>query len=143
MPRISRLPQPAQASPDASPGLTPEKASDIIKMLFSALSAPEQERVLQDITAAVRPIAAPRAGEVLGAIVRLLPQQREWTVDEVKQEVLTSGVTATAKEVYNAVGYLVRRGHIKRVGYGRYLCAGALMVTADDFGDQPLPTEDD
>lgn len=143
---ISRFPQPEKHTPDAAaPGLTGEQASEMIRMLFGALTVTEQERVFREMEKSVRPIPAPRAGQVLGAIVRLLPRQKSkaWTTDEVKDWVAGEGIGASNKEIYNALGYLARKGHIKRVGYGRYIIDGAGMVTSDDFGEQPLPNEDD
>lgn len=82
----------------------------------------------------LRPIAAPRAGDVLEAIVKLLPRKPTWTVGDIKQEVSAKGVSASPKEVYNAVGYLTRMGHMRRVGYGRYVVDGMEVVTSDDLG---------
>ena len=56
-----------------------------------------------------------------GCFVRLLPRQQNWTIDDLKEEIASQGIAAAAKEVYNSLGYLVRKGHIRRVGYGRYL----------------------
>jgi predicted transcriptional regulator of viral defense system len=88
-------------------------------------------------------MSGPRAGEVLGAIVRLLPQRESWTVAELKQTIDERGIPATPREVYNAVSYLARKGHIRRVGYGRYLIDGVPVVTADHLGGQPSITEGD
>ncbi len=116
-----------------------EKIFDAIRTLLDALSPAEQERVLR----AVRPSATPRAGEVLGTVVRLLPSKSEWTVGEIKQDVAAAGIKATAKEIYNAIGYLRRRGHVKRHGYGRYTVAGVEIVTSDDLGGEPTRDEND
>ena len=88
------------------------------------LSPADRARVLREITEIVSPIPVARAGEVLGAIVRILPAQKRWTVDQLKQSIADQGIEATPKEVYNAVGYLARKGHIRRVGYGRYTVQG-------------------
>ncbi|MBS0247396.1 MAG: hypothetical protein JSR61_12310 [Proteobacteria bacterium] len=85
---------------------------------------------------------APRAGEVLGTIIRLLPKQKAWSVAELKQHVDQAGVQATDKEIYNAVGYLTRKGRVRRVAYGRYLVDGMLVETADDFGGESSRHED-
>lgn len=112
-------------------------------MLLSALSVPEQQRILQEVMNTLSPAATPRAGKVLGTIVRLLPHRSEWTVTDVRQEVESEGVEATTKEIYNALGYLTRKRRIKRIGYGRYLIDGAGIVTADDLGGEPGRYEDD
>ena len=90
-----------------------------IRGLVRRLPRADQERVLREVTDQVRPLVAPRAGETLGAIVQLLPRRRHWTVEEIRKE-----VGASAKDIYNALGYLTRKGQIRRIGYGRYLVGG-------------------
>lgn len=133
MAKITQIPSPADHALDQRT----EKIFDAIRTLLDALSPAEQERVLR----AVRPSATPRAGEVLGAVVRLLPSKSEWTVGEIRQDVASAGIKATAKEIYNAIGYLRRRGHVERRGYGRYIVAGVGIVTSDDLGGEPARDE--
>ena len=83
--------------------------------LLCGLLPPEQEPLLRKIVATVRPIIVPRAGNVLGAISSLLPQRPEWTTGEIKQEIKSLGMEASAKEIYNALGYLVRKGYVKQL----------------------------
>jgi hypothetical protein len=90
-------------------------------MLVNGLTPENRAHVLSEIGDIVRPIPAPRAGEVRGTIIRLLPRRKEWTVDELKQGVADTGISAEPKEVYNAVSYVARKGHIQRIGYGRYV----------------------
>src|SRR5271166_5087417 len=90
---------------------------DAIKLLLGALSAQEQDKIFQEITAMLRPISAPRARGVLGALVRLLPHRKSWTMEDIREEVKKEGVGADPKEIYNAIGYLTRKGHLQRVGY--------------------------
>jgi hypothetical protein len=111
-------------------------------MLVSTLSREEQNRLLTDLVESVRPIPAPRAGEVLGAIVKLLPRQRDWMVDDIRKRVAGTGVGASPKEIYNAIGYLARKGHVRRVGYGRYVVEGVEVQTSDDFGGATARHED-
>jgi hypothetical protein len=127
-------------SSDAA-NLRAEKISDAIKTLLSMLTLAEQHQVLQKITEAVQPIPAPRAGDVLGAVVRWIPRDSKWTVEDAKQGVAAQGVAATPKEIYNAIGYLTRKQHIRRIGYGRYLIDGAEIRTLDDFGLEPAPDD--
>jgi hypothetical protein len=87
----------------------------------------------------LRPIETPRAGEVLQMIVRILPQRAEWTARLFKEQIANSGIKATAKEIQNALGYLTRKGHITRVGYGRYLVDGGELITSDDIRGEPTP----
>ncbi len=113
-----------------------------IKAFVSLLSLDQQDRLLREVTEMIRPIPTTRAGEVLDMIARLLPERRDWTVSDVKQSVLKEGVNASSKEIYNALGYLNRKGHIRRVGYGRYVVDGVEVVTADDLGGENSRNED-
>lgn len=112
-----------------------------IKSLISALSYDERQRLLADLIEMLKPISAPKAGDVLGAVVKLLPRQKTWTVAGIREEVERQGVEATQKEVYNAVGYLSKRGHIRRISYGRYVVDGVAIETGDDLGGVPSLTE--
>jgi hypothetical protein len=116
---------------------------DAIKLLLRALPPEEQERILQEIIEAVRPVSLPKAGQLLGAIIQFLPRRKNWTVEAIKQEIASRGISAKAKEIYNSLGYLTRKGRIRRVGYGRYLVEGALLETADDLGLPPARDEED
>jgi hypothetical protein len=120
-----------------------QEIRDEIARLLDGLSAVEREGVLREVAAAVCPMTAPRAKGVLGTIVRLLPRQKSWTVDEVKQKVASEGVEASPKEIYNAIGHLTRNRHLKRVGYGRYLVEGGLLITSEDLGLEPGRNDDD
>lgn len=117
--------------------------AEVVKKLLSTLPKSEQQRILSELSAILEPIPAPRAGEILDAIIQLLRRKQDWSVTDVKGEVAASGVQATPKEIYNALGYLVRKGHVKRVGYGRYLVEGAPLITSEDFGGEPGGYEDD
>jgi hypothetical protein len=118
-----------------------EKTLDLVRTLLASLPEADRARFLRELTATIRPMSGPRAGEVLGAIVRLLPQRESWTVAELKQTIDERGIAATPREVYNAVSYLARKRHIRRIGYGRYLIDGVPVVTADQLGGQPSITE--
>jgi len=119
-----------------------EQISSLVKRLINELPPDEQERLLNEITEKLRPIPAPRAGDVLSAIVRLLPRRRDWTMEELKQGVSQRGIEASPKEVHNAVGYLVRKGRMRRVGYGRYVLDGVELVTSEDLGGESSRHED-
>ena len=107
--------------------------------LLRTLPIHEQERILAEWSDSLRPITTPRAGEVLGTIVKFLPRRQEWSVGDIKQEIVSQGVKASTKNIYNALGYLTRRNHIKRVGYGRYLVDGVGIETSDELtGDSPV-----
>lgn len=107
---------------------------EAIKLLLGTLPADDRIGALEDITEWLRPIPAPRAGDVLGVVVRLLPRRHAWTVTELREEVAALGVEASAKEVYNSLGYLTRKRRINRVGYGRYEQLASLPPRAAGAG---------
>jgi hypothetical protein len=118
-------------------------ARGIANSTFETLSDEDRQDVLDKLIEILRPIPTPRAGEVLDAIVKLLPRRKDWTVQRLREEVADKGVSANPKEIYNAVGYLVRKGHMRRIGYGRYLVdGGAVIVASDDFGGPTASQED-
>lgn len=112
------------------------------RQFLALMTTDQQERFLREISEMIRPIPTIRAGEVLNLITKLLPERRDWTVSDLKESVREEGVQATAKEIYNAIGYLNRKGHIRRVGYGRYVVDGVEVVTADDLGGENSRHED-
>jgi hypothetical protein len=117
-------------------------ANGVASSVFEPLSDDDRQSVLDELIEMLRPIPVPRAGEVLDAIVRLLPRKKEWNVQDLKESVLEKGVSANPKEVYNAIGYLTRKGHMRRIGYGRYVVDGTVIVASDDFGGPTTRHED-
>src|SRR5271157_5904057 len=120
MPMVLRFPE-NPPKPEASADPQAQKIAEAIKLLMSTLSADEQKRVLNEVAEALRLIPAPRASEVLATIAKVLPLRTAWTIKEIKETVAAEGVKAEPKEIYNAIEYLTRKGHVRRVGYGRYL----------------------
>ena len=121
------------------------KVDNLVKavlLLLDNLTPLEKQAVLKRLTEALRPIPARNAGDVLGVVIQLLPKTGPWTVEDLKKSVDGSGLEAKPKEIYNAIGYLARRGHIRRVGYGRYVVDGAEIITADDLGGETTRHED-
>lgn len=114
-----------------------ERLVQAARTLIAELPPAEQERIFSELRKKLRPISAPQAGDVLGAIVRLFPRRPEWTVDGLKRDVQEEGISANAKQIYNALGYLKRKGKIQRVGHGRYIVDGALLETLEDLGAGP------
>ena len=146
MSNVARFSHSPPQAIDAGASPLSQSVVDAIKMLVGGLSDTERARVLAEITELIRPIPAHRAGDVLGAVIRFLPKLNKpegWTVDEVKKHVANQGVEAPAKDVYNAIGYLAKKGHIQRIGYGRYIVAGAELVTSEDFGGANTRHEDE
>jgi len=108
-----------------------------IKTLLSSLPPEQQKRARDQIFRAFPPENPPRAGQVLGTILKLVPRDRPFTIEEVKKSVESEGIQATAKAIYNALGYLLKKERIVRVGHGRYMVDGALLETTEDLGVGP------
>jgi hypothetical protein len=120
-----------------------ESVLSAVKTLVGALPTEKRERVIDELTKAFRPIPEPRAGsgEVLAEIIRLLPQQRSWTVEQIRERIEAGGLSAEPKAVYNALTYLKRRNDIVHHGYGRYTVQGMHFVTSDEAGGPPTAHE--
>jgi hypothetical protein len=139
---VIKLGPQSEPSSDASPNDRAAQAIvRAISTLIEGLTPAQKEHVLREVTEKLRPIAAPQAGDALGIVIQLIPRDREWTVGEIKKRIEEQGAPVTAKEIHNAVGYLTRKRHIRRLGYGRYMIDGMVYVTSDDFGGQPSITE--
>ena len=125
------------------PVLHVESILAAIMTLIAGLTAADRARVLEEITKAFRPIQQPRAGsgDVLAEIVRLLPEKRSWTVEQIKQRVESRGVQTEPKAIYNALTYLKRRNDIIHHGYGRYSVQGMHFVTSEEAGGTPTSHE--
>lgn len=119
-----------------------ESVVTAFKALLAGLSPEKQERVRAEIFKSFPPTSAPRAGQVLGTILKLVPRDRPFTIEEVKKNVESEGVQATAKAIYNALGYLTRKEKIMRIGHGRYVVDGLLWVTSDELGGAPSKDEE-
>jgi|SRR5665213_1251680 len=114
-----------------------ESVVSAFKTLLAGLSPEQQERVRAEIHKSFPSNSAPRAGQVLGTILKLVPRDREFTIEDVKKGIESEGIPATAKAIYNALGYLTRKKEIKRVGHGRYIVDGAMLETIEDLGVGP------
>ena len=110
--------------------------------LLTSLS-PEQQALVRAKIAVPHPQnEAPRAGQVLGKILQFVPRDRPFTVEEVKLKIEADGVQATAKTIYNALGYLTRKKIITRIGHGCYMVDGQPVISSDDFGGAPSRIEE-
>ncbi|ULO24237.1 hypothetical protein [Methylocystis sp. SB2] len=129
---------PTPSSNDSGGGSHADEVARAIKTLLDPLPPAEQEQVIRKLAEALRSETAPKAGDVLNTIVRLLPKQRDWSVQAIKKEVEDRGIEASDKSIYNAIGYLTRKGRMRRIGYGQYIVDGIQVTTADEFGGAPL-----
>lgn len=133
------FPPPQERSVTGSGDPVWQKIVGAIKLLVSSLPPNDRERVLREMMKAIRNIPAPPAGQVLGAIVSLLPRRPRWTVEDVRQEVASEGVAATPKEIYNALGYLTRKRHIRRIGrYYEYIMLIVFIALSIAAGAQAV-----
>jgi len=116
-----------------------------VRTLIGALPAEERERILSELAKAFQPIPQPRAGatDLLAEVIRLLPEQRSWRVEDVRRRIEERGIEAEAKAVYNVMTYLKRRGQLKHEGYGRYTLGDIHIVTSDEVGGVPAWSEID
>jgi hypothetical protein len=116
-----------------------ESVISAIKALLAGLSPDQQERVRAKI---FPNNSSPRAGEVLGTILKLVPRDRPFTIEDVKKSVEAEGIQATAKAIYNSLGYLTRKHRITRIGHGRYIIDGAELTTLEEIEGAGPPTRD-
>jgi RNA polymerase III transcription factor (TF)IIIC subunit HTH domain len=128
---------PTSGQDDAAERQRAQALATAVRTLIAELPAAEQERLLDELRKRLRPISVPQAGDVLETIVRLFPKRPEWTVENLREKVEQEGIAVNAKQVYNALGYLRRKGKIQRVGHGRYIVGGGLLETTEDLGVGP------
>jgi len=106
----------------------PDRVVDQIIPFFDDLSEFERELVMRKLDERLRLISTPRAGTVLQAVANFFKQEkpaaRALTTVEIQGAVQSQGVEATAKEIYNALGYLTRKKKITRIKYGEYIASG-------------------
>jgi hypothetical protein len=120
--------------------------ADAIWGLFNKLPPEDKDALVSQLLKAARPlIPASRSGDVLATVARFLPKRRDWTAEQIRQEVSAAGITASSREVFNAIGYLIRKGHVVRkgggsyemsggVGYGQPREDGSIVTSAYDLG---------
>jgi len=118
-----------------------EQSLELIRTLVESLPPEARELVARELarselTHEATPIS------VLAKVVSMLPPQQTVTVSELKQQIVSRGVGADAKEIYNAISYMARKGKLRRVGYGRYVVDGVEIATSDDLGGASARHED-
>jgi hypothetical protein len=130
----------------AQNALDDARAEDVVvafKTLLSGLSPEIQERVRASLLKSFPPNTSQRPREVLATVLKLVPRDRAVTIEEVQKSVEAQGIQATAKVIANALGYLTRKKKIIRVGHGRYMVDGELVITSDNLGGAPSRHEED
>ncbi|MGY3531180.1 hypothetical protein [Bradyrhizobium sp. USDA 4452] len=130
---------------DQAPDQRADSVLSAAKTLLEALPAEERERILSELIKTFQPIPSPRAGstDLLAEVIRLLPEQRSWRVEDVRRRIEERGIEAEPKAIYNVLTYLKRRGQIRHEGYGRYTLGGIHIVTSDEVGGSPAWSEID
>lgn len=131
--------------PDPSNDAEDERTAAVLKAvttLLDSLSESDRQAVLRKYAASAKPISSRKAGEIMGIVLKFIPQKRPWTIGELKDEVLQQHTDANPKDIYNTINYLAKSGRIRRIGHGKYMVDGNLVVSADHFSDEPLPKDD-
>ncbi|MFC5554095.1 hypothetical protein [Methylobacterium iners] len=138
MARASTTPPTADEQDDA-------RDAAVMKAVLTLLDTlPEARRrsVLQRLSANSKPISGRKSGEVMGIVIDFIRDKRSWSVSEIKEEVLQHHSETNPKEIYNTINYLAKTGRIKRIGYGKYMVDGNLVISADQFSEEPFPNDD-
>ncbi|PBB69014.1 hypothetical protein CK228_07120 [Mesorhizobium sp. WSM4312] len=141
MSNVARFPNTPPKSPASQETVQAEQTLALIKTLLASLPEAERDLVARQLWKMVGTPDSPKAGDVLSSVVSLMKRREEFTVAEVRQHV-EHRVGAAPKEVYNALGYLTRKGRLKRIGYGRYVVDGVGLSTSDDLGGEMDRHED-
>ncbi|AIQ91179.1 protein of unassigned function [Methylobacterium oryzae CBMB20] len=112
--------------------------------LLDTLPESRRQLVLQKLSAGSKPVSSRRAGDVTGIVLSFIKHKaREaWSVGQVKDEILRHYADTNPKEIYNSINYLAKTGRIKRIGYGKYMIDGNLVVSSDPLGEDPFPNDD-
>lgn len=143
MSKVVRLPSAEGAVDDRAQQALFESTLALVKTLLEAMPHDQKQRVAREVMKSVGPPESPKAGDVLASILNFVKKNQEFTVAEVRERVDLSGVSAAPKEIYNALGYLTRKGRVRRVGYGKYIVDGVSITTSDDLGGETTRTEDE
>lgn len=122
-----------------------ERDAAVMKAVLTLLDTlPEARRqlVLHKLSASSKPISSRKSGETMCIVLDFIRNRPTWSVNEIKKEILEQHSDTNPKEIYNTINYLAKTGRIKRVGYGRYMVDGNLIVSSDAFGDEPFRDDD-
>lgn len=139
---VSQFPKLPPPEADEFSNLEAASIASIVFHAFRTLPPADQQVVLDRLIKMVRMIPATRAGDTLGTVIRILPRRKEWTAEQIRSEVAAAGIEASVRDVFNAIGYLARKGHVTRLGGGRYLVNGVAVQTSDNLGGEPRIGED-
>jgi len=79
----------------------------------------DDARVILDLCPKIISLIAKKQNRA-SAVARMFANGSELTVKEIKLRASEEGAKVSAKEIYNAIGYLTRTGRIQRLSYGKY-----------------------
>ena len=138
---------PSSSAPRSSSAPAPPSSDELaaaIEIVLRSLPPEQREGIKRNLLEDVQPIPTPRGGPVLRVIASTLPRQRQWTAKDIREVIRAKGIPASPKQIYNALGYLCRKGHIRQISYGHYVVEGigAGIVTSDDLGLEPRIEDD-
>lgn len=138
MAQVSQIPNPSSSADD-------ERDAAVMKAVLTLLDTlPEARRqlVLQKLSAGTKPVSSRRSGEVMGIVLNFIQNKKTWSISQVKDEILQQHTDANPKDIYNSINYLAKTGRIKRIGHGKYMIDGNLVVSSDPLGEDPFPNDD-
>lgn len=78
----------------------------------------------------------------MGIVLNFIQNKKTWSISQVKDEILQQHTDANPKDIYNSINYLAKTGRIKRIGHGKYMIDGNLVVSSDPLGEDPFPNDD-
>lgn len=78
------------------------------------------------------------SNDVVSAIRKVVREneKRAWAADQLVHRVSATGREVDRKQIHNSIAYLFRKGELKRIGRGRYMFAGAGIVTSDEIMEE-------
>lgn len=106
------------------------------------MPAVQRERIGRELLKLVGDPDSPKAGDALATVLSVMKQGGVFTVEDVKRQADARGAAPPPKEIYNALGYLKRKGKLRRIGYGRYVGEGIEIDTSEDLGGENARHED-
>lgn len=137
----------ARAESDSNTIADLEDARDAAVMkavltLLDTLPEARRQMVLQKLAASSKPVSTRKSNETMGIVLDFIRGKRNWSISEVKEEILQHHAETDPKEIYNTINYLAKTGRIKRIGHGKYMVDGNLVVSSDTLGEDPFPNHD-
>lgn len=137
----------AQVTPIPTASGEPEDERDAAVMravmtLLDTLPEARRQTVLQRLSASARPVAFRKSSDMMGIVLDFIKGKKSWTVGQIKDEILQQHTDVNPKDVYNTVNYLAKSGRIRRIGHGKYMIDGNLVISSDQLGENPFPNDD-